>query len=135
MAGIVKPLIVKGRITVAEERQVRRLVTQANNKTKRHKACRLSKRGKKITLRVSRSRGAMEPYAALTRVVIEKTQTRCLFDIVRCRAFETLHRGLSLSYNWKQFAPGLQSNTPSKLIAVCDCVNGTTDGSRRTLPC
>ena len=27
-----------------------------------------------------------------------------------------------------------ESNTPPKLIAVCDCVNGMTAGSHRTLP-
>jgi len=27
-----------------------------------------------------------------------------------------------------------ESNTPSKLIAVCDCVNGMSAGSHRTLP-
>ena len=65
---LLKLLIVNVGATVAEGRHEGRLVTQPNNKRKRHKAHANSERGTKITLFAAHFEILMEPNAARTRV-------------------------------------------------------------------
>jgi len=97
-----KLLIVNVSATVAEGRQESRLVTQRNNKNKRHKAHADSERGRKITLFVARPNIEMEPNAARIRVVEDDKSVKVgltMFPVVLLRHYIEVYPSLIIGRN------------------------------------
>jgi len=100
--GSHKLLIVNVSATVAEGRHESRLVTQPNNKRKRHKAHANSKRGTKITLFVAQLKIEMEPNAARTRVLEDWRPGQfglTLFPVVLLRHYIEVYLSLIIARN------------------------------------
>ncbi len=133
MTGGHRLLIVKDTATVAEGRQEQVRVTLRNNKKKRKKAHAVCKCGSKNTLFDAQDFRAMEPRPLFSRVRGEaprSVHSFTLLTVVLLRHYIAAIASPIISVDSLCF----ESNTPPKLIAVCDCVNGMSAGSHRTLP-
>lgn len=134
MSRRAKLLITKDRVTVAKDRQSGRLMTHQDIRSKRHKVHAVSRSGTKSTFFSCALINGDGTEYRLTTCTVNAMRRKILFDFVQCRAFETLHRRICVSYNRRRSAPDMSSNPLNSLVADCDCVNGTPLLPRRTLP-